>query len=302
MRSNLVLFIGLATLGLAACGSRKNTTAADMHTAQNSLDWQGTYTGVLPAADGPGIYRMIAIDSTNFEMLDRYIERDYSDVTIGEVAWNTTGDSITIGNTPYFVAEGLICTAVDTLYRISEKQQLPTQLTTTYLLEDKTGKSAVLRRYTRGEKQFADFEFMDKHYAMAMNEDNTQANEYTDGTRSLEVEIIDPAPVKNPHPVFTEGDKIYEFTIVSPSNALFVARSDKYVPSALDVTYYNGPEGNYVMLLNSDYNHCYLLPQSDASAKTAEYTDGNVKWTTKENKANFEINGGTYKYKQRADK
>ena len=44
---------------LTACGgnSRQKTTAGvpDMHNAENALDYQGTYKGVFPAADCPGI-------------------------------------------------------------------------------------------------------------------------------------------------------------------------------------------------------------------------------------------------------
>ena len=54
-----------ALLLLAACGQRNasrqtaqtaaQTAAPDMHDAENALDYQGTYTGVFPAADVPGI-------------------------------------------------------------------------------------------------------------------------------------------------------------------------------------------------------------------------------------------------------
>ena len=54
-----------ALLLLAACGQRNasrqtapaaaQTAVPDMHDAENALDYQGTYTGVFPAADVPGI-------------------------------------------------------------------------------------------------------------------------------------------------------------------------------------------------------------------------------------------------------
>ena len=53
-----------ALLLLAACGQRNasrqtapaaaQTAVPDMHDAENALDYQGTYTGVFPAADVPG--------------------------------------------------------------------------------------------------------------------------------------------------------------------------------------------------------------------------------------------------------
>ncbi len=64
MKKNLLILA--AALALAACGGNaqkkaaaetQTTTAAapDMHTAETSLDYQGTYEGTLPAADCPGI-------------------------------------------------------------------------------------------------------------------------------------------------------------------------------------------------------------------------------------------------------
>ena len=62
-----------ALLLLAACGQRNasrqtapaaaQTAAPDMHDAENALDYQGTYTGVFPAADVPGIAVTLTLGS-----------------------------------------------------------------------------------------------------------------------------------------------------------------------------------------------------------------------------------------------
>ena len=55
-----------AAITLVACGGNQQKKAVsekvkadavkvDMHDAESSLDYQGTYTGVFPAADCPGI-------------------------------------------------------------------------------------------------------------------------------------------------------------------------------------------------------------------------------------------------------
>ena len=47
---------GNAQQKAATAGTQQTTAAApDMHNAETSLDYTGTYTGVLPAADCPGI-------------------------------------------------------------------------------------------------------------------------------------------------------------------------------------------------------------------------------------------------------
>lgn len=72
---------------LSACGNGKKTDnkvtepagkteTADMHTAENSLDYWGVYKGTLPAADCPGIETTLTInkDST-FTLHSVYIDR-----------------------------------------------------------------------------------------------------------------------------------------------------------------------------------------------------------------------------------
>ena len=59
-----------------ANGSAAPTEVTDMHNAENSLDYDGTYTGTFPAADGPGINMTLTIkkDKT-FELVSEYIDR-----------------------------------------------------------------------------------------------------------------------------------------------------------------------------------------------------------------------------------
>lgn len=72
MKKNLLILS--AALALAACGGNapkkkaaaetQTTTAAmpDMHTAETSLDYWGTYEGTLPAADCPGIRTTLTLN------------------------------------------------------------------------------------------------------------------------------------------------------------------------------------------------------------------------------------------------
>lgn len=79
-----------AALVLVSCGgnAQKKTTAADsgktavavvpdMHNAETSLDYWGTYAGTLPAADCPGIeVRLTLAADGSYELHEKYIDRD----------------------------------------------------------------------------------------------------------------------------------------------------------------------------------------------------------------------------------
>ncbi|WP_418991435.1 copper resistance protein NlpE [Alistipes sp.] len=82
------ILIAAAALALAACGSstRKKAASADraatetrspdMHTAETSLDYKGTYTGTFPAADCPGIEMTLRLrDDGKYDLHMKYIDR-----------------------------------------------------------------------------------------------------------------------------------------------------------------------------------------------------------------------------------
>lgn len=75
-----ILLILAAAIMLTACGgnSRQKTTAGvpDMHNAENALDYQGTYKGVFPAADCPGIEIELTLHNDNtYTMNSSYMDR-----------------------------------------------------------------------------------------------------------------------------------------------------------------------------------------------------------------------------------
>lgn len=79
---NKILILA-AVLALVSCGgnAQKKTAAAaaapDMHTAETSLDYQGTYKGTLPAADCPGIETTLRLKPGGaYEQHLKYIGRD----------------------------------------------------------------------------------------------------------------------------------------------------------------------------------------------------------------------------------
>lgn len=77
-----------AAITLVACGGNQQKKAVsekvkadavkvDMHDAESSLDYQGTYTGVFPAADCPGIdMRLTLKKDGTYSLHMKYLDRD----------------------------------------------------------------------------------------------------------------------------------------------------------------------------------------------------------------------------------
>ena len=62
----------------------------DHHTAENSLDWEGTYTGVIPCADCEGIETWLTLnEDLSFTLVRNYLKNEavLSDTTVGDFEW-----------------------------------------------------------------------------------------------------------------------------------------------------------------------------------------------------------------------
>ncbi len=99
------MLVALAT----ACGGSPQKKAADaqvaapdMHTAEISLDYEGTYTGVMPAADCPGIeVTLILNPDDTYALHQKYLERDSEFDAAG--AYTLSGNLLTLeGDSPEY--------------------------------------------------------------------------------------------------------------------------------------------------------------------------------------------------------
>lgn len=104
------LTAGALMLMMTACASTRAIDAA--HTSQNSLNWEGEYYGVIPAADGPGIEVTIVLrKDLSFTARYVYIDRENSEFSeAGSFVWDKAGRVITLGTedipSHYQVGEG----------------------------------------------------------------------------------------------------------------------------------------------------------------------------------------------------
>ena len=111
-KKTLVTFLILAVLVVFGFGSCASSSAVDdAHNSRNSLDWEGVYTGTIPAADCPGInVRLTLNKDQSFVLLYEYIDRpDSNNNSTGSFKWDKKGNIVIldIKNTPpyYKVAE-----------------------------------------------------------------------------------------------------------------------------------------------------------------------------------------------------
>lgn len=66
-----------------------------VHTSKNSLDWAGTYKGILPCENCPGIETTLSIDyDSTFEREMVYLEKDKTEKQKGILTWSKDGRRI----------------------------------------------------------------------------------------------------------------------------------------------------------------------------------------------------------------
>ncbi|BFL84855.1 copper resistance protein NlpE [Shewanella baltica] len=103
-------------------------------TSQNSLDWAGSYEGVLPCASCEGIQTLITLQSDNsFVQETVYLGKDEKIFKLmGKAAWDEKGQKITLEDgTQYLVGENQLI-MLDT-----EGQRITGDLAANYVLKKK---------------------------------------------------------------------------------------------------------------------------------------------------------------------
>ena len=128
-----IIAISLASLVLAACSKTENkkveeqtpattetvseaTVADTAHTAENAIDWNGTYKGILPCADCEGIKTELELNSDKtYEIKETYLGKgdgkpfeskgsfQFDNKNSSIIELDKAGDS-----RKYFVAEGYL--------------------------------------------------------------------------------------------------------------------------------------------------------------------------------------------------
>lgn len=78
------------TLSCSSSNQTANSTSLNSHEAQNSLDWQGSYSGVLPCASCPGIETELTLNSDQtFALTEKYLEKENIFSRKGKFTWQS---------------------------------------------------------------------------------------------------------------------------------------------------------------------------------------------------------------------
>ncbi|HPN38617.1 MAG TPA: copper resistance protein NlpE N-terminal domain-containing protein [Melioribacteraceae bacterium] len=108
-----IFFIIILLTFLTSC--TVNRSFVDEHNAKNSIDWSGTYFGVTPCADCPGIETTLTLYSDlKFKLSLVYQERNVEPfIEQGEFKFDNIGNKITLFNNnkevgKYFIGENYI--------------------------------------------------------------------------------------------------------------------------------------------------------------------------------------------------
>lgn len=123
------LWISLIILLFVSCNGQK-TTQQD-HQTEQTIDWSGTYYGILPCASCPGIKTLITLtDDFRFEKNTEYIgENDEPETIRGTFTWSEDGEYIVLDNQHYKVGEAQL-TMLD-----SNNQEVKGELAADYVLK-----------------------------------------------------------------------------------------------------------------------------------------------------------------------
>jgi uncharacterized lipoprotein NlpE involved in copper resistance len=108
-----VLAAILVIFALGACKSKESEAVDAAHNSRNSINWDGVYTGIIPAADGPGIKVQLVLRSDEtYELRYEYIDKPGVFTSKGDFRWDESGSVITLDDRempPYYkVGENIL--------------------------------------------------------------------------------------------------------------------------------------------------------------------------------------------------
>lgn len=98
----IVLAGSLAILGCASARVPEASPSPRADSSETSLDWDGTYRGVVPCADCEGIETELTLSpDRTYVLKTRYLGKPGADRELrGTFVWNDLGSTITLSNNP----------------------------------------------------------------------------------------------------------------------------------------------------------------------------------------------------------
>lgn len=287
MKTKNILQIGIITSMLILLLSSCKSPA--------SID--GTYETILTSANSTGKYMLLCIDGNKYELLEKYITRPEMFITRGEIKGNGRNGILHLDNQMQLTIHNQsLCFQNIPLRQISQEKKLPKSYTTQIFKEDTSGEDAIVHLYTQQGERHADILFMGKTHRLKHSSSNGNNEKYMNSEDSY---LICNESLENIS--FHVAGNMYTFTRLTPSYCTYKSQSPKndHIPPLIDAIYYNDGEQAFVKLITNDINHCYTLPQQEASAKTAIYSNEKAEWQFgNQQNASLLLDGEKYKYQE----
>lgn len=113
---HLTFILCLSVLFTSSCKNKKNeqkeaseehTNVDKEHSTKNSIDWEGTYFGVVPCSSCPGINTLVTLnnDGTFQRSVDEIGSGKEAETSTGKIEWSVNESIVNIDNHFYFIAE-----------------------------------------------------------------------------------------------------------------------------------------------------------------------------------------------------
>lgn len=306
MNKQLILLSALTVLAFTSCKKEVQTdTVSEVSTAlvQNSADLVGVYSGLLPCASCPGI-------ETTYEFHENGTYGRYEKYLNHPGFFNVRGTYKLSDDKTYFVLDDVDQTKLKLkdgklVLLTQEGKEAEGNLASYYQLSLEKGMQEYPQeRYSKTFKALSGV-----NYTIVIWEENENTTAYVTGSDGSS-RILKQQEVKG-NGVFIWGDDAMTLTanddeyamqlnkvdqklvLLSPLNYQF---KDGNEASFLTVTYYTQAENPYVVILEEDTY--YVLPQIEASARGAVYSDEKNRWITgNTEKATFVKNEVEKEYK-----
>ena len=285
-----------------SCTNKKNKNSSQIVENKISTHYvYGTYEGILEKND-KSQYVLLALDSVGkYELYEKEIGAIGSSFYKGSVTTHLSNEVLTLelGEELTIQLDGESLKSENLkLSLVSEKQQLNAAYYTFMIKENSTGNNYAVAIYAEDGVEYADFEFNGEKYKLAVNEENSQEIEFTNGTEQFWWNIIDPAPLANYQPVFYDGKNKYNFMLLNPTNVFYKAKTESAPITMLDVLYFIPQnEESFVKILSNNPTYCYELKQIESPSKTGTYQFKEIVWSTNtKNEALLGIGRDSYMY------
>jgi len=94
-----ILLVNLVSCGQKGLSDKQDNNIVTVHNSMNSLDWAGTYTGIIPCADCEGISVSITLNlDETYQVSYLYLGKgDNIPVSFsGKFSWDEAGGTITL--------------------------------------------------------------------------------------------------------------------------------------------------------------------------------------------------------------